>query len=99
MQLAKSCGDKTMATSTIKGKEDIIEQLEQLQYRFDQLLNAICATQTNIQANLLKWVDFDERNAHVKKWLNYKSQLLNENELKVDLQEKKVCLQKMKVYQ
>ena len=86
-----------MTGSSTDGREQIKEQITKLQNDIDSLLSNIIETQTELQGNLLKWADFDEKSSHLAKWLKDTEKILSDTSLRSDFPEKKLHLHKMKV--
>ncbi|XP_024081429.1 nesprin-1 [Cimex lectularius] len=86
--------DKVYTSTALEGREQIREQVEELQALFDSIFDGAINIERQLQSKITSWSGFEEICENLQKWLaDIESQLPKEIELKATLDEKRTQLQ------
>ena len=99
LHAAHTYGEKAMAGTASQGRDVIRQELAALQAQWDDFRSATSDTRSDLESQLLRWADFDDSSSTVGKWLEDMQAKVKDAGPKMDLSEKKVKLQKVKVRQ
>nr|CAD7429520.1 unnamed protein product [Timema monikensis] len=87
-------GEKLYPSTAMEGREDVRQQLQELQQAMETLYDGVSSTERELQAKLSRWTGFEECSESLRRWLTeVETQLPQELELKTTLDEKRAQLQ------
>ncbi|KAK0046935.1 nesprin-1, partial [Biomphalaria pfeifferi] len=96
LHTAVTWGEKSMATTSVEGREIIRNDLNKLQTDWDNLVSQVSDTKVLLESCLLQWSDYNVSNDQVLRWLKDMERRLRDATPKADLGEKKAELQRIK---
>ncbi|XP_068085330.1 muscle-specific protein 300 kDa [Anabrus simplex] len=87
-------GEKLYPSTALEGRENIRQQLQDLQQAMETLYDGVSSTERELQAKLSRWMGFEECSENLRRWLTEtEAHLPKELELKTTLDEKRAQLQ------
>ena len=92
-----SLGDKTITHTSMPGRDVIKQELQTLQRDWDEFVASVSDNKISYETCLLQWTDFDDSVTQVHKWMKDMEAKVSATEMKPDLGDKKVAVQKAKV--
>ncbi|KAH9507320.1 hypothetical protein Btru_056905, partial [Bulinus truncatus] len=96
LHTAVTWGEKSMATTSVEGREVIRNDLNRLQIDWDSLISQVSDTKVLLESCLIQWSDYNVSHDQVLRWLKDMERRLRDTTPKADLGEKKAELQRIK---
>ncbi|CAL1544282.1 unnamed protein product [Lymnaea stagnalis] len=96
LHTAVTWGEKSMANTSVEGREIIRNELDQLQADWDLLISKVTDTKVLLESCLVQWSDYNVTHEQVLRWLKDMEKRLRDITPKADLGEKKAELQRVK---
>jgi nesprin-1 len=70
VQNTVNSGEKTLKNTKSDGKEDINNQMKQIQSEWDRIAKKMTSSKVNLETQLLQWADYSSSYNQLQQWIN-----------------------------
>lgn len=70
IHLTVNCGEKVMRNTRSDGREEIGDQLKELQNDWERLVKKMSTTKVHLETSLLQWADYNSSYTQLQQWIN-----------------------------